>query len=87
MAKRAGDSQRFWTTPHALELQAAAALYGIGYFRARDRLSLVGALQEAYARSEVSLVEVVVDPDSARERLSTRSSEVDACLRGLPGTP
>jgi 2-succinyl-5-enolpyruvyl-6-hydroxy-3-cyclohexene-1-carboxylate synthase len=87
MAKLAGESQRFWTTPHALDMRGAATLYGVGYHMARDRQSLGGALAAAYARPEVSLVEVVVRADSARERLAEVAAEVDGCLRGLSSQP
>lgn len=86
MARQAGEHQRFWTTPHALDLSAAATLYGVGYFVARDRPSLGSALAAAYGRSDVSVVEVVVDPDSARARLPAVSAEIDSCLRG-PSSP
>ncbi len=91
MARHAGEYQRFWTTPHALELRAAASLYGIGYFQASDEQALRSALEAAYARSDVSLVEVLVDPDSARARLSEVTAEVtpevDGCLRSVMSAP
>jgi 2-succinyl-5-enolpyruvyl-6-hydroxy-3-cyclohexene-1-carboxylate synthase len=83
MAKQAGDHQRFWTTPHALDLRGAAALYEVGYSRASDRETLRIALESAYARTDVSIVEVVVDADSARARLSAVAAEVDTYLRGV----
>jgi 2-succinyl-5-enolpyruvyl-6-hydroxy-3-cyclohexene-1-carboxylate synthase len=83
MAKQAGEHQCFWTTPHALDLSGAARLYGIEYSLARDRESLSSALQAAYARNEVTLVEVVVASDSARERLLQLVPEVDGSLREL----
>ena len=83
MAKQAGEHQRFWTTPHALDLRGAAALYGVGYFRAGDREALRIALAAAYARTDVSIVEVTVDADSARERSSAVAAQVETCLRGV----
>lgn len=87
MAKQAGEHQRFWTTPHALDLRGAALLYGIGYHVARDQESLTSALAAAYARPDVSLVEIVVGADSARERSSELAAELDGCLRDVPNTP
>lgn len=55
----------WWTTPHALRLGAAAELYGIAHVEARDRSALRAGLAAAYARSGVSLIEVIVAPDNA----------------------
>jgi 2-succinyl-5-enolpyruvyl-6-hydroxy-3-cyclohexene-1-carboxylate synthase len=78
MAKQAGADQHFWTTPHELELRHAAELYGLAYRRAQTRAELVEALHDAYARPEVCLVEVVVEPDSAARRLQQLAGELAA---------
>ena len=78
MAKHAGSDQRFWTTPHELELRHAAELYGLTYRRAQTRAELREALRAAHARPEVSLLEVVVAPNSAAERLQQLTGELEA---------
>jgi 2-succinyl-5-enolpyruvyl-6-hydroxy-3-cyclohexene-1-carboxylate synthase len=80
MAKLAGSDQRFWTTPHQLELRHAAELYGLPYRRAQARADLAEALQAAYACPGVSLLEVVVGPNSAAERLQQLTGELEAEL-------
>jgi 2-succinyl-5-enolpyruvyl-6-hydroxy-3-cyclohexene-1-carboxylate synthase len=77
MAKQAGDDQRYWTTPHELRLRGAAELYGLSYWQVRERDELQAALSAAYARPEVSLVEVVVDPHSAAMRLQQLALELE----------
>jgi len=54
-----------WTTPHEMQLGAAAELYGIGYDQAQDRATLRAALATAYGRAGVTLVEVRVEPGNA----------------------
>jgi 2-succinyl-5-enolpyruvyl-6-hydroxy-3-cyclohexene-1-carboxylate synthase len=68
IAERPGVQHDFWITPHALELRGAAQLYGLGFWQARDRAQLRAALAQAYDRTEVSLIEVVVEPHSAVTR-------------------
>jgi 2-succinyl-5-enolpyruvyl-6-hydroxy-3-cyclohexene-1-carboxylate synthase len=77
MAKQAGDTQHFWTTPHDLRLRGAAELYGLAYWQVRERADLSAALHAAYARPQVSLVEVVVDPESAATRLRQLGAELE----------
>jgi len=86
MAQQAGPDQRFWTTPHELELRHAAELYGVAYRRAQTRAELGEALQAAYARPEVSLLEVVVEAHSAAERLQELTGELAAEWARLPST-
>ena len=87
MAKHAGSDQRFWTTPHELELRHAAELYGLTYRRAQTRAELREALRAAHARPEVSLLEVVVAPNSAAERLQQLTGELEAeWARRLPAS-
>jgi 2-succinyl-5-enolpyruvyl-6-hydroxy-3-cyclohexene-1-carboxylate synthase len=66
----------WWTTPHELQLSAAAELYGVAYAAARDRAALRAGLAAAYARRGVSLIEVSVAPDSA----ARSQAEVAAAL-------
>jgi 2-succinyl-5-enolpyruvyl-6-hydroxy-3-cyclohexene-1-carboxylate synthase len=77
MAKRAGEDQRYWTTPHDLRLRGAAELYGLPYWQARERQELEAALAAAYARPGVSLVEILVDPHSAGARLQQLTAELE----------
>jgi 2-succinyl-5-enolpyruvyl-6-hydroxy-3-cyclohexene-1-carboxylate synthase len=77
MAKRAGEDQRYWTTPHDLRLRGAAELYGLPYWQVRERQELQAALAAAYARSDVSLVEIVVDPHSAAARVQQLGLELE----------
>ena len=77
MAKQAGEAQRFWTTPHDLRLRGAAELYGLAYWQVRERADLSAALHAAYARPQVSLVEVVVDPASAATRLQQLGADLE----------
>jgi len=77
MAKQAGEAQRFWTTPHDLRLRGAAELYGLAYWQVRERADFGAALHAAYARPQVSLLEVVVDPDSAATRLQQLGVELE----------
>lgn len=77
MAKQAGEDQRYWTTPHDLRLRGAAELYGLTYRQVCDRDGLQAALAAAYARPEVSLLEIVVDPHSAAARLQQLVAELE----------
>lgn len=76
-------SLHFWTTPHQLQLKAAAELYGIAFAQARDQSGLAAALRAAYSRRGVSLVEVVVDPDSAMLSLRCLTAELEPRLAEL----
>jgi 2-succinyl-5-enolpyruvyl-6-hydroxy-3-cyclohexene-1-carboxylate synthase len=69
VASHAGLDQGFWTTPHTAQLRGAAELYGLEFESVRDRSALRRALDAGYARVGVSLIEVVVDPHSAADRL------------------
>lgn len=76
-------SLQYWTTPHRLRLKAAAELYQIEYAQAGDHASLVSALHAAYARHGVSLLEVVVDPGSARASVRSLAAELGPRLSQL----
>lgn len=76
-------SLHFWTTPHQLHLKAAADLYGIEFAQAHDLSGLAHALREAYSRRGVSLVEVIVEPDSAMQSLRSLTAELEPVLAAL----
>lgn len=83
IASYADVSLHFWTTPHQLQLRAAAELYGIAFAQAHDASGLAAALAGAYSRRGVSLVEVVVQPDSAMQSLRSLTAELEPQLAEL----
>jgi len=56
-----------WLTPHGLELEHAALLYGHAYSRATSRSELERALGAAHERPGCSVIEVIVPPHGARD--------------------
>jgi 2-succinyl-5-enolpyruvyl-6-hydroxy-3-cyclohexene-1-carboxylate synthase len=76
VARRGADHLRFWTSPHGIELEPAARLYGVGYERASTRSELDAALAAAYARAGVSLIEVIVAADDARSTQASLQQEL-----------
>jgi 2-succinyl-5-enolpyruvyl-6-hydroxy-3-cyclohexene-1-carboxylate synthase len=85
IATSPGVEMHWWTTPHALQLEAAAALYGIAYSRATEQRALSQALTAAYARPGVTLLEVVVESDSASRSLHQISSQLEPQFAALLG--
>jgi 2-succinyl-5-enolpyruvyl-6-hydroxy-3-cyclohexene-1-carboxylate synthase len=85
IAASPGVDMHWWTTPHALQLESAAALYGVAYSRAAERQELLQALTGAYARAGVTLIEVVVDPDSASRSLRQITQELEPQFAALLG--
>ncbi len=85
IATSPGVELHWWTTPHALQLESAAALYGLAYSRATERPQLSAALTAAYARPGVTLIEVVVDPDSASRSLGRIARELEPRFAELLG--
>lgn len=76
-----------WTTPHEMQLGAAAALYGVAYAQARDRADLRSALASAYARAGVTLLEVSVEPgNAARSQADVSAALAPAWARLLAGS-
>jgi 2-succinyl-5-enolpyruvyl-6-hydroxy-3-cyclohexene-1-carboxylate synthase len=73
----------WWTTPHALRFGAAAELYGVGYSKVTEREPFMRALAAAYARPGVSLIEVVVEADSALRSLRGLGRELEAQFAAL----
>jgi 2-succinyl-5-enolpyruvyl-6-hydroxy-3-cyclohexene-1-carboxylate synthase len=83
IAGHPGVPLELWTTPHRMRLCAAAELYGIGYAEAADRSGLRRALESAYAGTGVTLVEVVVDADSALRSQRAVSAELEESFAPL----
>ena len=83
IAGHPGVPLELWTTPHRMRLRAAAELYGIGYAEVADRSGLRRALESAYAGSGVTLVEVVVDADSALRSQRAVSAELEVAFAPL----
>jgi 2-succinyl-5-enolpyruvyl-6-hydroxy-3-cyclohexene-1-carboxylate synthase len=75
VARQRTEHLRFWTSPHGLDLEPAARLFGVAYTRVSARAELAPALGAAYARAGVTLVEIQVEPDNA---LRTQSALQDA---------
>ena len=61
------DASRFWLTPPGAELSHAAKLFGYRYAKLSDRASIAGAVREATSQPGVSVLQLVVDGNSARE--------------------
>jgi 2-succinyl-5-enolpyruvyl-6-hydroxy-3-cyclohexene-1-carboxylate synthase len=59
------DDLAYWTTPHQLDLSHAAALYGLRHVRVENRGQVADALSGALSRSGTSVIELVVEPNSA----------------------
>jgi 2-succinyl-5-enolpyruvyl-6-hydroxy-3-cyclohexene-1-carboxylate synthase len=83
IASRPGIDLHFWTTPHQLRLEGAALMYGVAYSQAEDGPALTAALDAAYARPGVTLVEVVVSADSAMHSLARVAAELEPRLAAL----
>jgi 2-succinyl-5-enolpyruvyl-6-hydroxy-3-cyclohexene-1-carboxylate synthase len=79
--------QGFWTTPHTAQLRGAAELYGLPFESVCERPALRRALDAAYARGGVTLIEVVVDPHSAAERLVQIAAVLERDLGELLASP
>ncbi len=78
-----GVDLHFWTTPHQLKLRAAAELYGVPFASADRASTLNEALDAAYDRPGVSLIEVVIDPASALESQRNTAAELEPRLAAL----
>jgi 2-succinyl-5-enolpyruvyl-6-hydroxy-3-cyclohexene-1-carboxylate synthase len=85
IARQSTDHLRFWTSPHGLDLEPAARLYGTAYARVRSRAELVSALGAAYTRPIVTLVEVEVDADNALRTQSAVQQELRGRFAELHG--
>jgi 2-succinyl-5-enolpyruvyl-6-hydroxy-3-cyclohexene-1-carboxylate synthase len=83
IARQPGVDLRWWTTPHALDLGAAAALFGVGFARACQRAELEQALSLAYGRAGVSLIEVVVEPESPSVGIRAIADELEPLFATL----
>ncbi|HVZ36022.1 MAG TPA: thiamine pyrophosphate-dependent enzyme, partial [Polyangiaceae bacterium] len=87
LADLSGLDQGLWTTPHGMDLRAAAELYGLEFERVSERSALRSALQGAYRRATVTLLEVVVDAHSAAARLKRMTALLAARLAELAREP
>ena len=87
LADLPGLDQGLWTTPHGMDLRAAAELYGLEFERVSQRSALRSALQASYRRPAVTLLEVVVDAHSAAERLKRMTALLEARLAELTPEP
>ncbi len=67
--------ERFFLTPPAVDVAAAAAAFGLAYVRAEDP---AGAVARALAGGGATVIHVPVSPHSARELEAAVSREVDA---------
>ena len=76
IAAQPGVALELWTTPHRLQFEAAAALYGIEYAEVRGRAELRAALAAAYAEARVTLVEVTVAPDNVARSQDAVSADL-----------
>jgi 2-succinyl-5-enolpyruvyl-6-hydroxy-3-cyclohexene-1-carboxylate synthase len=59
--------ERFYLTPPALDLAAAAAAFGVAYRSARDAGELGRFVRDALSTSGATLIHAIVAPHSARE--------------------
>lgn len=71
---------KFWITPPEVDLSHAAALYRLPYSRVLDSASLDNALDEAFARTGVSLIHAQVDPNSTRRLRNSLQERFDTAL-------
>jgi 2-succinyl-5-enolpyruvyl-6-hydroxy-3-cyclohexene-1-carboxylate synthase len=69
-----------FTTPHAIDLSRAAALYGIAYARATTADALATALGDANSRAGATLVDAVVEPHSAARLAAALPRAVERAL-------
>jgi 2-succinyl-5-enolpyruvyl-6-hydroxy-3-cyclohexene-1-carboxylate synthase len=67
-------------TPHDLDLEHAARLFGLAYARVATKVELEAALGAAYARSACTVVDVSVPPSGAAAQLKKLWTAVEAGL-------
>jgi 2-succinyl-5-enolpyruvyl-6-hydroxy-3-cyclohexene-1-carboxylate synthase len=75
------DDLTHWTTPHQLDLSHAAALYGLPHVRVTERARVPEALTAAVARPGATVVELVVEPNSAATQTRELTARVHEALR------
>ncbi|HMA95007.1 MAG TPA: thiamine pyrophosphate-dependent enzyme, partial [Polyangiaceae bacterium] len=73
----------YWTTPQGFDLAHAAALFGIVHVRAATASSLEQAIHAAHRRLGATLVEVMVEQDSAKKQAERLVAEVHAAVERL----
>lgn len=69
-----------FTTPHALDLSHAAALYGLGFARAATVADLRSAIAAALSRSSCTVIEAIVPPHGARDQAARIRGRVEAAV-------
>ncbi len=74
------SAMRHWSTPHALRLAPAAALFGLPFRRVEALHALTDALAAAWQHSGVSIVEAVVPPHGAAEQTQRLREQVQRHL-------
>lgn len=72
-----------WTTPHQIRLRGVAEAYGTGYAAVSQREQLVAALASAYTASGVTVIEVIVEPDTAVVSQRLVTAELEPLLLAL----
>lgn len=73
------DALAWWTTPPALDIAAAAALFHIPFERAKTGTALESALKKAHSSQRCTIIEAVIDPATIvpeQERLKERVLQV-----------
>jgi 2-succinyl-5-enolpyruvyl-6-hydroxy-3-cyclohexene-1-carboxylate synthase len=76
------EAGRFWLTPPGAELAHAAKLFGYRYAKVSDRASIAGVVREATAQAGVTVLQIVVDGNSARGSEARVRAELDALCGG-----
>jgi 2-succinyl-5-enolpyruvyl-6-hydroxy-3-cyclohexene-1-carboxylate synthase len=78
------DTSRYWLTPPSAELSHAAQLFGYQYVKVSERASIAAAMREGTSQPGVSVLQIVVDGNSARESERRVRAELEA-LAGAAG--
>lgn len=70
----------FWTTPHGLGFEHAARLFHLPYAPIVSANDLVDALRSAYATSGCSVIEIRLEPGSARDDENRLTKRLQALM-------
>ncbi len=79
-----GDRLADWTTPHGLDLGGFARAFGLAHAEVTEASGFDAALESAWARRGVTVIEARVPPSGAAA-LARRIREADGSERGAPG--
>jgi 2-succinyl-5-enolpyruvyl-6-hydroxy-3-cyclohexene-1-carboxylate synthase len=80
-----GEVMRHFTTPHGLDLEPAARLFGAAFARVESAPALVDALAAARQRAGTcSVIEARVPPHAAREQARRIRARLDDRLQRMP---